>query len=54
MKKIDNNELRKINGGGISASFITSIVRAVTAVLDLGRSVGTAIRRVQTGSICQL
>lgn len=54
MKKLNNKSLKQINGGGISASFITSIVRAFTAVLDLGRSVGTAFRRIQTGSICSL
>ena len=54
MKKIKKTELKKINCGGISASFITSLVRAVNSLLDLGRSIGTAVRRIQTGTICQL
>lgn len=52
MQELKKEELKKIEGGAISASFITSIVRAVSGLLDLGRSLGTAIRRVQTGKIC--
>lgn len=43
-------ELLQINGG--SASLITAIVRGINAVLDLGRSLGTALRRILTGSLC--
>lgn len=54
MKKISNNELKSINGGGISASIITATVRAINSLLELGRSLGTAIRRIQNGSVCSL
>ena len=45
-------ELRKINGGAISATLITSIVRGINSLLDLGRSFGTAIRRITSGTKC--
>ena len=51
---MNKEELKKIIGGGVSASFLTAIVRTVTTILDLGRSVGTAIRRIQSGTICTL
>ena len=54
MNKISKTELKKISGGGISASFITSLVRAVNSLLDLGRSFGSAVRRIQNGTICPL
>lgn len=54
MKRLKEQELKNIQGGGISASFITAAVRAVTSILDLGRSLGTAIRRIRSGSICSL
>lgn len=54
MKVIEKEELNQIYGGAISATFITALVRAVGGLLDLGRSLGTAIRRVQTGSVCPL
>ena len=54
MKILKNEELKNIQGGAITASFITAVVRAVNGLLDLGRSLGTAIRRMQNGSICSL
>lgn len=54
MKKIENNELHQIYGGAITAGFITAVVRAVNSILDLGRSLGSAIRRIQNGKVCSL
>lgn len=55
MKKISNNELKSLTGGvSITASFITSIARGINSILDLGRSLGSAIRRIQFGSFCSL
>jgi hypothetical protein len=52
---LKNNELLKIEGGlTISGSLISSLVRGINIVLELGRSLGTAIRRVVDGSICPL
>ena len=39
-------------GGGISASFINSIVNGFNAVLDVGRYFGSALRRIFTGNMC--
>ena len=53
MKQLNNLELQNIHGGlNLSAALITSLVRGVNSLLDLGRSLGTSIRRVQTGNIC--
>ena len=52
--KIKNEELLQIVGGAISASMINTIIRGINSFLDLGRSVGTAIRRIQSGRICSL
>ena len=54
MKKLKEKELKQINGGGMTASFLTAIVRAATGLLDLGRSLGSAIRRIQSGTVCSL
>ena len=50
--QIGKNELLNISGGAISASYITAIVRGINSLLDLGRSFGTAIRRILSGTIC--
>ena len=56
MYRLNDKELCEINGGAvkITAAFISTIVRRASVVLDLGRSLGSAIRRVQTGKICSL
>ena len=50
--EITDEKLKQIEGEAISASYLTAIVRGVNAILDLGRSIGTAIRRIQTGNLC--
>ena len=53
MKKLDNNALYEIQGGiNITASFITSIVRGINSILDLGRSFGTSLRMIISGIRC--
>ena len=55
MKELTNKELMDIKGGAtnyLSAAFITAITRAGNLLLDLGRSLGTSIRRVATGNVC--
>lgn len=52
---MDRNELLEIYGGfNISGSFINSLVRGINALLDLGRSLGTIIRRAGTKNICPI
>lgn len=47
-------ELLDINGGGfqITATFLNALARGINTILDLGRSLGTVIRRVNGGNIC--
>lgn len=55
MKKITNHELLNIYGGiSISGTLINSISRGINTILDLGRSLGSAIRRVMEKNICSL
>lgn len=55
MQKLTKEQLANINGGiNISGTLINAIIKGVNSFLDLGRSIGTAIRRVSTGSLCKL
>lgn len=55
METIEKNELLLIVGGiNVTGTLINSLVRGINSLLDLGRSLGTAIRRVTTGKICPL
>lgn len=48
---LEKKELLEITGGS-SASYITALVRGINSLLELGRSLGTALRRVFTGTVC--
>lgn len=54
MRELNNDELMEIKGGTnwLSGSFISSIVRAGNTLLDMGRSLGTSIRRIFSGNVC--
>lgn len=54
MHILSYEELLKIEGGAISGSLISSMVRGISVILDLGRSLGTAIRRLVEGNLCSL
>lgn len=51
---LTKEELYNLVGGAVNASFLNAIARGLSIIIDLGRSVGTAIRRIGNGSICPL
>lgn len=51
--KLETKELQNIVGGA-NATYINAIVRGVNTLLDIGRSLGSAIRRLTSGNICPL
>jgi hypothetical protein len=52
---LSKEELIQIVGGAsISGTLINSFVRAINAAMDVGRSLGSAIRRVIAGTKCSL
>lgn len=55
MRNLDKSEMIQINGGStISSAFVSSLTRAGTILLEIGRSLGSAIRRMYEGNICPL
>ena len=57
MRELDNKELLNIDGGAtnwFSATFLNAASRALSTLMDLGRSLGTAIIRTINGSVCPL
>lgn len=54
MKVLNEKELINISGGLISGTLINSILKGINIIVDLGRSLGTAIRRLQLNSFCKL
>lgn len=56
MQELNKQELLSIEGGAINfnGTLISSMTRGINTLLDLGRSLGTAIRRIQNDNICQM
>lgn len=41
-----------VGGSSISGTVLNAVVRALNAALEVGRSLGTAIRRIKTRQAC--
>jgi len=56
MQELKREELLNIEGGniGVNGTLISSLTRGINTLLELGRSLGSAIRRVQEGNMCPL
>lgn len=52
MKELSKKEMQKVYGGAISASWISAMFRGVTSVTDLGRYLGSSIRRFVDRNLC--
>lgn len=55
MIELNNKELLDICGGiNWSAALFNSAARAIDTIMDVGRSLGSAIRRLANGTMCSL
>ena len=53
MRQLNDKELMRIEGGaGFTASLLNAASRAISTLMELGRNLGSAIRRTINGSIC--
>lgn len=50
--KLNEQDLDKIIGGSVTASMLNAASRAVSTILELGRTIGSAIRRLYSRSYC--
>lgn len=41
-----------VGGSSISGTVLNAVIRAVNAALEVGRSLGTAIRRIRARQVC--
>ncbi len=48
-----NEELINVKGGAISGTIISGIIKAFGIALELGRSLGTALRRYKDKNLCK-
>lgn len=52
MIELNKKELNQINGGAISGAIVSSIIRGVNLIFDIGKGLGSAVRRLVTGKYC--
>lgn len=55
MIELRKEELLSVNGGAtINASLLNAASRAITLIINMGRSLGSAIRRTFGGALCKV
>ncbi len=50
--ELTKEELKEINGGGISGAIITSIIKGIGLIYEIGRGIGSSIRRIVARRFC--
>lgn len=50
--RLTNKELNEITGGGISAALLNAIARITNTIYDIGRGLGSSVRRLITKTLC--
>ena len=51
---LKEKDLLNIVGGETTSSIFNALTRGISIFLDLGRTIGSAIRRAATGKTCSL
>lgn len=53
--KVNDKELEILNGGGgLGATFLNYLTKAIETVFGVGQELGGSIRRIATGRSCPL
>ncbi len=52
MRELQTEELKSIQGGAITATLLSAVVKGLDIFLEAGRCVGTAIRRLMSKNVC--
>ena len=54
IRELEDNELNKISGGGITSSIMNAIISAVNFIYEVGKELGSTIRRMNEDSYCNV
>ena len=52
MRQLEKEDLMYIKGGAISGAILTSIIRGINSLYEIGRSLGSSVRRLFTRNFC--
>lgn len=53
MKELNKNEMLKINAGATSGAWLTALWKGVNIFTDVGRYLGSSIRRFVDKNLCR-
>ena len=55
MERVNKEEMKSVLGGwDFNASFLSALIRGVNSFMDVGRSIGSAFRRIYERKVCPL
>jgi len=49
---LSNKDLCKITGGSIAASLVSEFIKGVSVIIDIGKMLGSAIKRITSNRQC--
>ena len=52
IKELNDSELKEIDGGSLSGTLINAFTNGMKTVLEIGRSLGSALRRLSEDKMC--
>ena len=54
MNKLEEKELNEVIGGGISGTLINALTNTAKFLYNLGKALGSSLRRMGDGSYCKI
>lgn len=54
MNRLNDMQLMEVNGGTISGSVMQYAAKFLTTIFDLGRALGSSIRRIYSDTACSI
>lgn len=51
---LSNEELMEIKGGSVTGALVSALVTLMNSIFDLGRSLGSSIKRVVSKKYCKM
>ena len=51
---LSENECRKVKAGSITGTLLSAVTKVVSSIFDIGRALGSSIRRISSKSSCAL
>jgi len=51
---LSKEELKSVKAGSISGTLLSAVTKVINSILDIGRALGSSLRRLTSGQSCSL